>query len=307
MRTIAVIGLACGLLWPGRAWAQDMEPRAYSASPVGANFFVANYSFSTGNIVFDPTLPLSDVNADVHGLAIGVGHTFNLLGNLGLVTVAVPYVFADVSGKIFEERASTSRSGLADARIKLSVNLRGNPAMTPQEYAKRPQRPVVGASVLVSTPASQYYDTKLINLGTNRWSFKPEVGVAVPKGAWDLDAYVGAVFYTDNPDFYPGSVLKTQDPILTIQGHASYTFRPRLWLAVDGTWYRGGSSVVGDGQPTQSLNNARAGATLSLPVGARYSVKVAYGSGVVARTGTNFRTVAVGWQALWLSRRWSGR
>ena len=284
-----------------------MEPRAYSPSPVGANFLVTSYSWSTGSVVFDPTLPVSGVRAHVRGVVVAAGHSFNLLGSLGLVTAAVPYVLADVSGKILEQQAETTRSGLADARFKLSVNLRGNPAMPPREFATSRRRTIVGASVSVAAPASQYYETKLINLGTNRWSFKPEVGVSVPKGRWDLDGYVGAWFYTSNANFYPSGSLRSQDPVLTIQGHVSYTFRPRLWVAFDGTWYRGGSSRVDDGEASTSMNNSRLGLTLSFPVGKRYSAKVAYGSGVVARTGTDFSTVAVAWQVLWLSPRWSGR
>jgi len=44
-----------------------------------------------------------------------------------------------------------------------------------------------------------------------------------------------------------------------------------------------------------------------VPFGGRYSVKVAYGNGVIVRTGTNFSTVAVAWQVLWLSPKWAGR
>ncbi len=95
--------------------------------------------------------------------------------------------------------------------------------------------------------------------------------------------------------------------MVAIQGHLSYTLRPRLWLAADGTWYHGGGARVGDGETSLPLNNSRLGLTASFPIGRRYSLKVAYGSGVVVRTGTNFNTVAVAWQALWLSPRWSGR
>jgi len=179
--------------------------------------------------------------------------------------------------------------------------------MAAREFAGARRSTVVGASVTITAPAGQYYDTKLINLGTNRWSFKPEIGVSVPYGRWDLDAYVGGWFYTTNDDFYPGGFSRSQDPVLTIQGHASYTVRPRMWVAADATWYRGGSSRVGSGSGSESLNNSRVGVTLSLPVGRRYSAKVAYGSGVVARTGTDFSTLAVAWQMAWLSPRWSGR
>ena len=213
----------------------------------------------------DPTLPLSDVEATLQSPALGGGHTFGAFGKLALVTVAVPYVWGDVSGKVFEEAREVTRSGLTDARFKFSMNLRGNPAMTPAEFAKAPRRTIIGASLAVTAPTGQYDDAKLINLGTNRWAFKPEVGVAVPKGRWDLDAYVGVWFFTANPSFYPGGMERTQDPVVSVQGHASYTLRPRLWVAFDATWYSGGRTRVEDGAPSVALNNARYGGLCRSP------------------------------------------
>jgi hypothetical protein len=219
----------------------------------------------------------------------------------------VPYVLGDVTGNVGENRREVTRSGLADSRVKLSVNLRGNDAMSPREFAAAPRRTVLGASLTITMPASQYSGTKLINLGTNRWSMKPEFGVSVPRGHWDLDAYLGGWIYFDNLDSFPGGVVRAQDPILTLQGHASYTIRRGFWLAGDGTWYRGGSARTAGGAPSTPLNNARVGVTMSVPLARRYTVKVAYTSGIVERTGTNFRTVSVAWQTVWISPRWSGR
>jgi hypothetical protein len=67
-----------------------MEPKAYSASPVGANFLVAALSRSTGSIIFDPTLPIEDAAATINGVAIGVGTTFGLFGKLTLVSAILP-------------------------------------------------------------------------------------------------------------------------------------------------------------------------------------------------------------------------
>src|SRR5262245_39100135 len=109
----AMVGaLVCGLLAVPRASAQDLAPGGYSPSPVGANFLVTSYSWSTGSVVFDPALPIDDIQADVQGLVVAVGHSFNMFGNLGLVTAALPYALADVTGKVFEQQAATSRSGL---------------------------------------------------------------------------------------------------------------------------------------------------------------------------------------------------
>ncbi|HMD36700.1 MAG TPA: transporter [Vicinamibacterales bacterium] len=283
--------------------AQDMEPKAYSASPVGANFFVAGYTWSSGAVVFDPTLPVSDVHADVQAFVVGIGHTFDVFGDLALVSLAMPYATADLTGKVGEQAAAVSRSGLADARMKFSINLLGNPAMAAKDFFRLPRRTVVGASVSVQAPTGQYYDTKLVNIGNNRWGFKPEVGVSVPIRKLDLDAYVGVWLFTANDDFYPAGLQRTQNAVTSVQAHVSYTFKPRWWLAVDSTWYSGGESQVADGDPSSGVNNSRLGLTLSLPAGGRNSIKVAYASGITVRTGTNFTTVAVGWQTLWMTRR----
>jgi hypothetical protein len=278
--------------------AQELEPKAYSASPVGATFLLTSVARSTGSIVFDPSIPITDVDATINAAFFGIGTTFDMFGKLALVSVAVPYAWGDVSGRVFEEARTVSRAGLADARIRFSVNLRGNDAMRLGEFVKAPRKAIVGASVTMLVPTGEYDRTKLINLGNHRWAVKPEVGLAVPIGRWDIDAYAGVWLFTANDDFFPGGKERTQDPILAIQGHVSYTFKPRLWLAVDSTWYSGGKSRVDDGDPTAAVANSRLGATLSIPASRRQSFKIAYSNGVSVRTGTDFSTIAVGWQFL---------
>jgi hypothetical protein len=282
------------------AAAQEMEPKAYSASPVGARFLVAAGSRSTGSIVFDPSLPIEDASARINGIATGVGATFDAFGKLALVSAVVPFAWGDASGRVGEESRTVTRAGLADLRAKFSINLRGNDAMRPAEFAKAPRRTIIGTSITIAAPTGQYDGARLINLGNNRWAFKPEFGIAVPRGAWDVDAYLGVWLFTPNSDFYPGGLRRTQDAIIAAQGHVSYSFKPRLWLAVDATWYSGGGASVDGGAPIGEVNNARMGATVSLPFGRSQSFKVSYSSGVSVRSGTNFRTLAAGWQKIWL-------
>jgi Putative MetA-pathway of phenol degradation len=296
-RLIGLVGLV--LLTCGPAAAQELEPKAYSASPVGATFVVSSLARSSGSVVTDPSIPITDIDATINAAFFGVGTTFDMLGKLALVSVAVPYAWGDVSGRVFEEARTVTRSGLADTRVRLSVNLRGNDAMHLGEYVKAPRRAIVGTSVTVLVPTGEYDRTKLINLGNHRWGFKPEVGLAVPIGRWDIDAYAGVWLFTPNDDFFPGGLERTQDPILAVQAHVSYTFKPRLWLAVDSTWYSGGKSRVAGGDPSAAVNNSRLGATLSLPASRQQSLKIAFSNGVSVRTGTDFSTVAVGWQWLW--------
>jgi len=201
----------------------------------------------------------------------------------------------------FEQRRSIQRSGLADLRMKLSVNLHGNPARSRAEFAKLRKRSfIVGTSVTVSAPTGQYDPTKLINIGTNRWAFQPGIGISCPvKKRLDLDLYFAAWLFAGNTDYFPGNRLRQQDPVTSLQGHISYTFRPRLWIAGDMTWYRGGATIVDHGTRTGEQNNSRAGVTLSMPLSTKQSLKVAYSDGTTARIGSNFKTVSIAWQYSW--------
>jgi hypothetical protein len=175
----------------------------------------------------------------------------------------------------------------------------GTQAMSREEFAKAPPRTIFGVSLAVQAPTGQYDPTKLINIGTNRWAFKPEVGVSVPVGRWYLDAYAGAAFFTNNDQFYPGDATRRQDPLYQLQGHAAYVFRSRAWLALDATWYGGGTSTVDAGPPSTRQSNTRAGATFSAPFTPRQAIKLAASTGTTARTGSNFTSFFVTWQFTW--------
>ena len=150
------LGLLCLLLLPARLSAQDLDPRAYAHVPVNGTFLVTGFSVSHGGIVTDPSLPLTDINATVEAPSIGVARSFSLFGKTAQVFGAMPYAWAQVSGKVFEEAASTSRAGLSDMRVRVSALLRGAPAASVLEIAKAPRRTILGASLTVSAPTGQF-------------------------------------------------------------------------------------------------------------------------------------------------------
>ena len=173
-----------------------------------------------------------------------------------------------------------------------------------REFVRRPRRNfIIGTSLTTTLPTGQYDNTKLINIGTNRWSFKPEIGVSYPLKKVDLDFYAGAWFFTDNRSFYTGLSTRSQRPLTALQAHASYMVRRGLWVAVDSTWYGGGAVTVDNGTPSERQSNSRLGATASFPLAKRQSFKIAYSSGVSGRIGSKFTTIAGGWQYVWFDRR----
>ena len=300
--TLAVVTVLALLCAPRTARAQDLEPRAYAASPTGLNFLVGGFGRSAGGVVVDPALPVEDVEATVDAFTIGAGTTFDLFGRTALMVGGVGYVRAEATGRVGEDAREVSRSGLADPRFKLSVNLLGGRALTAPEFARAGERPtIVGVSLTVVPPLGKYEPVKLINLGSNRWSFKPEVGISrLIRRKWTLDGYVGVWMFTENSEFYPGSAVRTQEPVLSLQGHVSYTFRPRLWLAVDGTWYSEGTTSIDGVEKADLQRNSRLGVTASLPIARQQSLKITGSTGATTRIGADFQTVGVAWQLSWL-------
>jgi hypothetical protein len=278
------------------AVAQDLEPRAYSPSPVGTTFLIATATRSSGGVFTDPSAPITDVEATVGILGIGVGHTFAIGSKQALVLGALPITWGEASGQVGEGRHEVSRRGLADLRVRLSVILRGSPALTAAEFARAPRRVILGASLTVVAPTGQYEPTKLVNLGSHRWSFKPEAGMSVPAGRWTFDSYAAVWLFTDNDKYYPGMSLRSQDPILALQGHVSYTLGRRTWLAINGTWYSGGQTRIGETANADLQRNTRLGATWSQLITARQSLKFAYSTGAITRVGADFRTITAAWQ-----------
>jgi len=233
------------LLFAASLSAQDLDPRAYTHVPVNGTFLVAGFAVSHGAVVTDPTSPVTDINATVETPSLGVARSFSLFGKTAQVFGAVPYSWAQVSGRVFEEAKSITRAGLSDVRVRLSVLVRGAPASSVLEIAKAPRRTTLGTSLTVVAPIGQFFPDRLINLGTNRWAFKPEFAVSQPIGQrWLFDAYAGLWLFAANNSFYPGASVRTQAPMGAFQAHVSYNFRRQLWAAFDATYYVGGRTTI---------------------------------------------------------------
>ena len=249
-------------------------------------------------MITDPSLPVQNVDAKVNDVTAFYERTFAFFGREASAALALPYVWAKATGEVFEQTRSITRSGQADMVLRLASNILGGPALTRQEFARAPQQTTLGASLVVSMPTGQYDGTKLINIGTNRWAFKPELGFSQPVGRWRFDLYAGAWFFTPNDDFFGGQ-RRTQDPLVALQGHVIYTFSPGLWLALDGTWYSGGQTTVDGVLKADRLDNARIGATVAVPIGHGQSLKAAWSRGATVRFGQNFTTVGLTYQLVW--------
>jgi hypothetical protein len=276
--------------------AQELEPRAYSPSPVGTTFVLTGFGRSEGGILLDPSLDVDNVRADLWIATPGFGYTFGLAGRQARVLAIFPIAWGRVAGDVGPQAQHQDLAGLADPRIKLSVGLLGAPALTVEAFAKTPRGLSVGTSLTVMPPLGQYNSEQLVNLGYNRWGFKPEVGLSYPAGRWTIDSSVGFWFFTTNESYFPGHARKVQDAVFALQGHVSYALPHRAWLAINGTWFAGGETRVDRAINPDEQRNARLGVTLSVPVARQQSLKFVYSTGATTRRGSDFDTFTVTWQ-----------
>lgn len=279
--------------------AQQLEPRAYSPAPIGVNFLGLGSLYSSGGVVTDPSLPIQNVAAELSSLAPFYGRTFGLLSRLANAAIAIPYAWATVTGNLEDETRSVGRSGMLDPQLRFAVNLIGGPALTPQDFHKQQPRTTLGTSLTVLAPFGEYDSSKLINLGTNRWAYKPEFGLSHPAGKWTFEVYAGIWLFDTNHSFFGGNIRK-QDPLESYQAHVVYTFGPNLWASADYTYYAGGSTTINGRGNDDRQDNTRGGITFSVPLTRDQSLKFAWTQGVSTRIGSSFETFALTWQWVWL-------
>jgi hypothetical protein len=275
--------------------AQDLEPRAYANMPKNGNVIVGTYGFLKGNVVSDANLPIDDFIISSNNFGVGYLHTFGLGGKLARVQVALPFVLMDGHATVNDEKITGNRTGFGDMRIRLGINLLGSPALARKDFAQYQQKTIFGVSLVTSVPNGVYYPDKRINIGTNRWGFKPEVGISKRFKHVYAELYSGVWFYTKNTEYLGDNVLK-QDPVLNFQSHACYYFKNQMWLGLNATWFSGGKTEVDDLPAGSVINSSRIGATFSMPLSRSQSVKVQYNSGVFKDLGLNYESLSLSYQ-----------
>ena len=295
-----ILWLVFAALLPGSLSlrAQELEPRAYVNTPVGMNFLLLGAGYSQGSLLFDPSVPIQGAEAKVGLGLLGYVRSIAVAGKSAKIGLALPYARLNATGYVYGAYHERKVSGLADPAVLFSVNFHGAPALTPDEFSRYRQDTIVGATFKLTAPAGQYDEDRLLNIGTHRWSLKPEIGFSQAIGNWIVEGAAAVTWYTVNHEFFGAQELK-QDPVYSLQGHVVYYFARGLWLAADATYYTGGATTIGGVPKDNKLDNWRSGLTLSVPLDKRNSVKLASSTGISTRTGTDFTAYMLVWQYRW--------
>ena len=280
--------------------AQELTPRAYWPAPYGTKLIVAGYSYKFGDILTDPSLPLTGVDSRIHSVTIAYLQTLKIFGRTSNVIIDIPYVWAVTEADLIEpyERSHQKRevNGLADIGLTVSINLIGAPSMSPEDFQQLRNKShiILGASIKVQAPTGKYESSKLFNVGTNRWSFKTELGSIIPLAQkWMLELSLGTWFFTNNTEFL--GTTRKQNPIGNGQLHLVHRFAPGFWTAFNFNYFWGGSTNLLD---EDLQRNSKIGMTLVYPFASRHSLKFNASIGIVTASGDDFTTFLLSYQTL---------
>jgi hypothetical protein len=297
-KTTFILLILSYFITPTNLKAQELEPRTYTNIPIGLNFLISGYAYSHGDLSFGPNLPITDAKLNASTAVIAYARSFNFAGKSAKIDAVIPYTWLNGTALYNDEPTSREINGLTDTKFRLSVNIIGAPALTLKDFKNHNQNLVIGISLQTTVPTGQYDSSKLVNIGTNRWSFKSEIGASKTVKRWIFELTASTTFYGDNNNFFGGKT-REQDILYSLQGHSIYSFSKGIWLAVDATYYEGGRSTVDNLINNDLQQNWRLGGTLSFPISKLYSAKLYGSSGVSARTGNNYDLVGIGIQYRW--------
>jgi hypothetical protein len=279
--------------------AQELTPRLYWPAPKGTQLLVAGYSRAAGDVLFDRTIPLYEVDSDINVGILAYVQTLSLWGRSSNIMVELPYSWGTTKGLVEDYPAQRDFSALGDLGFTLTVNLMGAPSMTREDFLalRADPHPIIGASLKVIAPTGEYDSDRLINVGANRWATRLQLGTIIPiRPGWLLEAAAGIWVYGDDDDFLTGA--REQDSVYSLEAHLIKRFRPGFWASLDFTYFTGGRQTIGGERLEDVQKNAKVGATVVIPFAGRHAVKIGYANGTVTKYGSDFDQFLMTYQVL---------
>jgi hypothetical protein len=299
IRSFAAVAAIATSCFPGVVCGQFTDPRTYTPGAVGANDLEFDYTYARTNASIDTSLVVGSGILELNKGDLSYTYNFGLLGHFAWISATVP--FASLRGYIAESNISGSTTGFGDSSVELAALLMGGEALNAAELATRERTTSVGVSMTVTVPTGQYNTDKVLNLGTHRWSFKPEIGVAYPFGPdqkWEVDGYLNVYFFTDNTAYRGIEVLR-QEPLPGVEGHLSYTFSPILWASLDTRYGFRGETVVDGLAQNNSQENLMVGTEAHWLPNSHNSLGLVFAKALVHTNAPNYTGVVVKYVYSW--------
>ena len=234
--------------------------RDWQNLPIDTNILFAYYTYSNTEATVDLSLPVEGVSVDAHVPILRYARTFGIAGRTAGIQLIAPYGFINAS--VDGTRLRTSSHGLGDVSAIFLMNIAGAPALTKREFAQWQPRSYLTGSIGVTAPTGSYKGTRLVNIGKNRWTFKPQLSYGKYLDPHLLLAVNANVQLFTANNAYKGSDRQQQKALYGFEGHLSHDLGDRAWLSFDAIYAHGGMTKiegVGQGNRQQTLRLGASG------------------------------------------------
>jgi hypothetical protein len=287
------------LFAPNRVYAQFTDPRNYENTPVGLNQLEVAYAYVRSNASIDTSIIVAGAKFNLSQGTIDYTHYFGFFDRLVWIEASVP--LAGLNGSITGTNIQGSVTGAGDSSYELAALLKGGPALSREQFENYKPTTTLGVSLTITAPTGLYNPNKLLNLGSDRWSFKPEFAVSHPFGPeqkWEFDAYANAYFYTDNTSYHGVQILR-QQPLPGIEGHISYSFSNSVWASLDARYSLRGSTLVSGVNQNNAQQNFILGSEVNVSLNPHSSLVFELAKVLVHQNGASYTGFAVKYDYSW--------
>ncbi|NWC95614.1 MULTISPECIES: transporter [unclassified Pseudomonas] len=271
-------------LMPGIGFADNA--RDWQNTPKDLNLVFGYYNRVDTNTPIDTTLPITGLSLNADLYLFRYARSFDIDGRNTAIQFIQPY--ADVSASFDNAQffsGTKHNGGMGDTQVVFAHNIFGGPALSAEEFASwKPETFLTGA-LWVTMPTGDYDKDRIINIGSNRWVFKPELAFGTPIGPTWLEINTYVSLFGANKDYHGDSKLD-QKPLYAIEGHYSYTINRALWVSLDATYNRGGESKIDGDWQDNKQENGLLGASLGFMLSPQFGGLIAYNDTVSERTGS---------------------
>jgi hypothetical protein len=266
--------------------AQADNARDWQNLPTDLNMIFGYYNLIDTNTPIDTSLPIDGLSLNADLYILRYARSFGMDGRNSAIQIIQPY--ADVSASFDNARffdGTRHDGGVGDTQLVFVHNLFGGPALSKEEFASwKPVTFLTGAFWL-TTPTGDYDKKQILNIGANRWVFKPELAFGTPIGPTWLEFNTYVSLYGDNDDYLGDNKLE-QKPLYAVEGHYSYSFNRALWASLDATYNKGGETKINGVNQDNQQQNTLVGASLGFMLSPQFGGLIAYSDTVSERTGS---------------------
>jgi hypothetical protein len=278
-KTLFVSILLCIFLLPCQAGATD--PRDYIPLPAGSFLFCTYLQHTTGHrLKADDEVVSTDFNLS-QNIVIFRPVYYTYLGPFVVDPQALIIAGeAELDGDLIND---TSSSGIADPVLLMTT-----------WFVNDPDKQLwFGWTPYLTLPIGEYSKKRPLNLGTNRWALKNELGLVKGFGSLYIDLVGHVTVFGDNDDYWNGSetVSKEQDILYGAEVHVSYDVTQRWWLGLSYFYSNGGESEIDGIDQQDDQDNHALMFTSAFGIGDHYQLLLQYRDDFSVKSGVETKSI----------------